>query len=91
MSSLNIGLWLLAIGYSLLLFVWILGVEPYVRRRTRKSTFFLLPWAPWKDYLDGRRLVHRYPKTPWFFHLFLILSIFEILGILVWIALMIAR
>lgn len=73
--------------YVIQLFVWILMIEPYVRRRTRTSAFFLLPWAPWKDYKAGLRLVHRYPTRPWFFTFFRGLTLLEIIGIVAWIAL----
>lgn len=79
-------LWAVGIGFVLLLFIWILQIEPYVRRRTRKSTLFFLPWAPWKDYLDGMRLKHRHPRRPAFFALFRWLTYLEIVGIIVWIA-----
>ena len=80
-------LWVLGAGFVTLLFVWILQIEPYVRRRTRTSTLFLLPWAPWKDYLDGMRLVRRYPERPFAFALFRWLTVFEVVGVLVWFAL----
>ncbi len=73
----------LAADYVILLFLWILKIEPYVRRRTRTSTFFLLPWAPWKDYRDGRRLVHRYPNVPLSFAVFRWLSYLLGVGVLV--------
>ena len=84
-------LWVLGAGFVVLLFVWILKIEPYVRRRTRVSTLFFLPWAPWKDYRDGVRLSHRYPNPPWFFAFFRWLTYFEVIGIVVWIGLRIAR
>jgi len=80
-------LWILGGGLVTLLFVWILQIEPYVRRRTRTSTLFFLPWAPWKDYWDGMRLVRRYPNRPFAFLLFGWLSVLEVIGLMVWIAL----
>jgi hypothetical protein len=80
-------LWVLGSGFVVLLFVWILKIEPYVRRRTRTSALFFLPWAPWVDYLSGIRLAHRYPSVPWFFPFFRWLTYFEIVGIIVGIAL----
>ncbi len=80
-------LWILGGGFVALLFVWILQIEPYVRRRTRTSTLFFLPWAPWKDYLDGMRLIRRYPNPPVSFAVFRWLTIFEVVGVIGWIAL----
>ena len=72
----------LGCGLVVLLYLWILQIEPYVRRRTRTSTLFFLPWAPWKDYLDGVRLIRRYPNRPWFFTAFRWLTFVEIGGVL---------
>ncbi len=84
-------LWILGGAMVLLLFIWILQIEPYVRRRTRTSTLFFLPWAPWKDYRDGMRLIRRYPTRPFAFTLFRWLTAFEVIGIILWIALWIQR
>ena len=86
----SILLWVVGGILVLLLFIWILQIEPYVRRRTRTSTLFVLPWAPWKDYYDGMRLTHRYPRTPWFFGLFRWLTYLGIVGMLLWVVLRIA-
>jgi hypothetical protein len=82
------GLWGLGAGLIALIFLWLLKIEPYVRRRTRTSTFFLYPWAPWKDYLDGLRVSRRHRRgTPSFFHWFLWGSALEGVGIILWLIL----
>lgn len=63
------GLWCLGSGLFFLIFLWLLKIEPYVRRRNRTSTFFLYPWAPWKDYLDAVKTARRHRHgTPFFSH-----------------------
>ena len=60
------------------MFVWLLGIEPFVRRRLRKSAFFLLPWAQWKDYRDGLKIIaNKRRAVPWFFRLYQALLLIE--------------
>ncbi|MDG1891422.1 MAG: hypothetical protein P8L18_08935 [Verrucomicrobiota bacterium] len=85
LPALMYGLWGLFAGFILLIFLWLLRIEPYVRRRTRTSTFFLYPWAPWKDYLDGLHVSKRHRRgTPSFFGWFFWGSLLEVGGCLVW-------
>lgn len=82
---LQIGLWILAAGLLCLVFLWLLKIEPYVRRRNRTSTFFLYPWAPWKDCLDGFKVARRHRRgTPSFLFIFWWGSFLEAIGLLLW-------
>jgi hypothetical protein len=67
--------WVLGLSLLVCVFLWLLSIEPYVRRRNRVSTFFLLPWAPWKDYLDGLELPKRHHKPPLSVSVFGVLSL----------------
>lgn len=80
------GLWCLGAGIIFLIFLWLLKIEPYVRRRNRTSTFFLYPWAPWKDYRDAVKTAKRHRHgTPKFLTLFFWMSCVEAVGLLAWI------
>ena len=80
------GLWFLRSGLFFLIFLWLIKIEPYVRRRNRTSTFFLYPWAPWKDYLDAVKIARRHRHgTPFFLTLFFWMSLTEGVGILSWV------
>jgi hypothetical protein len=83
--SLEIGVWSLAAGLLMLIFLWLLKIEPYVRRRNRTSTFFLYPWAPWKDCLDGFKVAQRHRRgIPSFLSIFWWGSLLEALGLILW-------
>lgn len=65
------------------LLVWVLEISPWLRRRAGRSTFFLLPWAPWKDYLDCLAVLrerHREPRLA--FRLFKWLSWLDLVCLL---------
>lgn len=65
------------------LVVWMLEIGPWLRRRAGRSTFFLLPWAPWKDYLACLAVLrerHREPRIV--FRLFKWLSWMDLLCLL---------
>ncbi|MGA1014460.1 MAG: hypothetical protein ACO3VS_04905 [Limisphaerales bacterium] len=83
----ELGLWGLGVLLLCLIFLWLLKIEPYVRRRNRTSTFFLYPWAPWKDCRDAFKVASRHRRgTPSFLYWFVWLSLTEALGGLVWAA-----
>ena len=56
--------WMLASCVLVTLLVWLLEIGPYLRKRSGHSTFLLLPWAPWKDYLDCLELLKKYRRNP---------------------------
>jgi hypothetical protein len=74
----NVCLTVFGVALVLSLFVWLLGIEPFVRRRLRKSAFFLLPWAQWQDYRDGLKVIANKGRTlPWFFRFYQALLVIE--------------
>ncbi|MBI2928552.1 MAG: hypothetical protein HYY24_23025 [Verrucomicrobia bacterium] len=56
--------WMFASCLLVTLLVWLLELGPYLRKRSGRSTFFLLPWAPWKDYRDCLELLKKHHRNP---------------------------